>query len=118
MTNLNALADRVEEVRGGGREKFSPGPWYAGKLYGDEDDGGPTVSVGPYPLNDVKQHHYEDGIADVHEMNGNDAEANANLIAAAPEMYAVLDAAWPCVSDAKTRGAIAAVLRRARGEGL
>lgn len=64
-------------------EKATPGPWFTGRLEGDEDNR--VVSIGPYSLEDRpnKPHHYEDTICEVWE-NGNlanGAEDNAKLIA-------------------------------------
>lgn len=58
----------------------TPGPWFVGKLL-PEDDYGESITVGPME----KDCHYEDTIAEVWNDN-HDATANANLIAAAPDL--------------------------------
>ena len=74
--------------------KHTPGPWFAGVLAGPEME--ETISIGPME----KEVHYEDCLCEV--WHGNyDAEANAKLIAAAPEL---LEALEELVESAKCAG--------------
>jgi hypothetical protein len=55
-------------------------------------------------------------------VNWREAEAHARLIAAAPDMLAALELAWPLVVKAQTKGtyeackAISAAIAKAKGE--
>lgn len=69
---------------------FTPGPWFAGGLVGDGEQGR-SISVGPFDVSDKPSPcHYEDTICEVWD-NPNiaeDAAGNARLIAAAPNIFA------------------------------
>jgi hypothetical protein len=73
--------------------EFTPGPWFAGVLTGEEPEG-QVISIGPFSFKGRpnRDHHYEDTICEVWD-NPNlaeGAEANAALIAAAPDMFKAL----------------------------
>jgi hypothetical protein len=106
--------------------QFTPGPWHAGHL-GDESTTCNCKSV----VSEV----YAGGICEMDVSNGikliseggNDAPpqiepvANMHLIAAAPDMYAVLHsflrtACQDCYGFAELQEQAASVLARARGE--
>lgn len=75
--------------------RFTPPPWYAGKLREDSDFGTHSVSVGPFEADE----HYEDTICEVWGDN-HDAEANAALVAAAPDLHT---AAAALLADVRRR---------------
>jgi hypothetical protein len=63
----------------------TPGPWFASPLQ-TADDGWTFCTVGPFDVRGKSlEHHVEDTIADVSGIN-HDAEANARMIAAAPDL--------------------------------
>jgi hypothetical protein len=81
---------------------YTPGPWFAGRLIMSDDveDFG-TVSVGQRPVTDKPSPaHYEDTLCDVWQNPniGNDGQADANLIAAAPDLYEALKEYMECVA--------------------
>jgi hypothetical protein len=95
-------------------EKFTPGPWLADEAEGlwgvFEDRDGSPIAVLEENLEPLKPEH---------------AEANANLIAAAPELYAELDRIvkhmargdWVAADHVAKKGATVA-LAKARGEAI
>ncbi len=65
----------------------TPGPWFTSPVYKDDFDI-PCVDVGP--IQDRSDHEqYEDAICQVIGAN-HDAEANAHLIASAPDLLEAL----------------------------
>jgi len=71
--------------------QYTPGSWFVGKMRLDDNGISQSLTVGPFEAAD----HYEDTICEVWDGNHN-AEANARLIAAAPELLeaaALLEAA-------------------------
>lgn len=65
----------------------TPGPWFAGKTLKHDETGADLVTVGPF----AAECHYEDTICEVWGEN-HPAEANARLIAAAPDLPEALHA--------------------------
>lgn len=84
--------------------KFSPGPWFAsGQLIFAESKKRPI---------------YIAAVNGLWLLTGNTFEANAALIAAAPEMYEMLDmlASCGCIPNGIYTAAIRKLLAKARGE--
>lgn len=112
---------------GQGQEAWTPGPWFAGRLVlADPDDEFGTISIGQQDISDRpnKDAHFEDTICEVWQ-NPNlaeDAEANARLIAAAPELLEALeDIVTSCtiIQPAHLSDAVAnahAAIAKARGQ--
>lgn len=99
--------------------KFTPGPWG-----NNEPNGGETLARVWYVRKDTK------GIMHTLHIQSplfrglpGEGEANAHLIAAAPELYAALEAAYAWIDEIvspgtglKLRGEIREALKKARGE--
>lgn len=97
------------------KTEFTPGPWMfaEGKFNCDPRSGGigsiTTKEVGPWYVATIE--------------NAPGHEANAHLIAAAPDMYAALEHLWECRdcgteawADCEGGRAALAALKKARGE--
>jgi hypothetical protein len=68
----------------------TPGPWYASGVLIDAD-GWTSCTVGPFAITEGADEHYEDTIAYVSGINYTETlEANARLIAAAPDLVKAL----------------------------
>lgn len=77
---------------------FTPGPWFSSPVL-VADDGWELCTVGPFDVRGKPDpNHHEDTIAEVSGIN-HDAEANARLIAAAPELLEALKAVTDMLAD-------------------
>ena len=91
--------------------KFTPGPWDLG----DECNSGAEVCIGE-TVATVGRDHWMTGN---YVIERDEMRANARLIAAAPELYEMLDRIWHECSDDLSGFAqmeIEKVLKKARGE--
>lgn len=103
MAGSAALGPPKRDAR---KPKFTPGPWVIFTDRGIAAAVLPAMRVGE--ICEIDKWVAEDGVAD----------ANANLIAAAPELYATLEAVlrqWPLAFGHELQAAHAA-LAKARGE--
>jgi len=103
----------------GHKERFTQGPW---EIIDNDDCDGDTIIIASVMCDD------DDMFIRAKDVGGYDENANAALIAAAPEMYTLLGEAltvFKCLGckycgerrPLKTERSIVAVLKKARGEG-
>jgi hypothetical protein len=81
----------------------TPGPWFTSRVM-EDDYGFSYCTVGPFNTADQPDgDHVEEAIAEVRGIN-HDAEANARLIAAAPDLYAALQMCHQVIEQSAADG--------------
>jgi hypothetical protein len=98
-----------------GETKFTPGPWFH---QGDDEDAGglPVILIESVDSAICEVRANDEGASEEDCIIGEQTNANAHLIAAAPDMYAALQVVSGLDIHHEALRMVDAALRKARGE--